>query len=81
MGKVKEMGGFWMVQDVAGEAVRALAGEAVSDSRFQPGDFGGVHFGEAEALASEVFQGGPDEVEFAVVDGEEPVVEGGALPP
>ena len=53
--------------------------KTVSDSRLQAGDFGRVHFGEAEALASEIFQGGPDEVEFAVVDGEETVVEGGAL--
>ena len=46
-----------------------------SESRFQARDFRGVHLREAEALLAEVFEGGADQVEVAVVDDEKAVVE------
>ncbi len=45
-------------------------------SGLDPADLGGVHLREAEALCSEVFQRGPDQVEFLVVDDKKSVVEG-----
>ena len=56
------------------DAKRRMPREA-SKPCLQAGDFRGVHLREAEALLAEVLERSADQVEFAVVDDEEPVVE------
>ena len=54
---------------------RARTPRGASQSRLESCDFRGVHLCEAEELLAEILQRRADQVEFAVVDDEETVVE------